>query len=97
MGIADPDVDRAQDVLKQKLQGPHSLMYKDCQVFSTYQDALLNTTVHVAFIGEEVYHNVCIDVHGVIHTHLFINSELDVFSGVCEDLLSHKRAVCGLA
>ena len=60
VGIADPDVGRAQDILKLKLLGPHALMYKGCQVFSTYQDALLNTKTHLAFIGMTVllYHDV---------------------------------------
>jgi hypothetical protein len=61
VGIADPDVGRAQDILKLKLQGPHALMYEGCQVFSTYQDAILNTTTHLAFIGM-TDHNVLLSL-----------------------------------
>ena len=66
VGIADPDVGRAQDILKLKLQGPHALMYEGCQVFSTYQDAILNTTTHLAFIGM-TDHNVLLSLIALVY------------------------------
>ena len=55
IGIADPDVTRAGEILERKLQGPHAHMYTDCEIFSSYQDALGSTRsgVDVAFIGEK--------------------------------------------
>lgn len=54
VAIADPDVSRALETLKCKLQGPNAHMYAGCEVFSSYLDVLNNpsTVVDVAFIGE---------------------------------------------
>ena len=54
IGIADTDVTRAKEILERKLRSPHAHMYTDCEIFSSYQDALGSTRsgVDVAFIGE---------------------------------------------
>ena len=81
VGIADPDMGRAQDTLKLKLQGPHALMYKDCQVFSTYQDALRNSTIHLAFIGMPHVRTVSIGVVNHPRFHLFSQGDQQRFLG----------------
>ena len=55
IGIADPDVTRAKEILERKLRGPHPHMYTDSEILSSYQDALGSTRsgVDVAFIGEK--------------------------------------------
>jgi predicted dehydrogenase len=61
VGIADPNVSRAEEIIKRKLQGPHASMYRECHVFSDYKDALLKKTVNIAFIGVHPH------VHGSPH------------------------------
>lgn len=51
VAIADPDLPKAQDVLKRKLGGPRGDIYRDCKVYADYKDALAATKPDVAFIG----------------------------------------------
>lgn len=51
VAIADPNQTRAQEILQGKLQGPHADLYRECQVFASYQEALEKDNIDVAFIG----------------------------------------------
>ena len=52
VAIADPDLPKAQEVLKSKLDGQFADMYKGCIVMANYLDAIETTKPHVAFIGK---------------------------------------------
>lgn len=51
VAIADPNMKRAKEILEEKLQGPYADLYRECQVFPSYLDALGKGNIDVAFIG----------------------------------------------
>lgn len=51
VAIADPDLPKAQEVLKRKQSGPHGDLYRDCKVYANYKDALAAAKPDIAFIG----------------------------------------------
>ncbi len=55
VAIADPIVDKAEAILKTKLQGTNAHMYKDCMAVKSYLDAIELTKPNVAFIGKDCY------------------------------------------
>ena len=52
VAIADPDLPKAQEVLKRKQNGAHGDLYRDCKVYADYKDALKAEKPDVAFIGK---------------------------------------------
>ena len=52
VAIADPNLGRAMEILQTKLQGPHTHFYTECELFSSYQDAIAKGNIDVAFIGK---------------------------------------------
>ena len=51
VAIADPDLEKAEKVLKKKLEGPHAHLYQDCVTMKSYLEAINIAKPHVAFIG----------------------------------------------
>lgn len=51
VAIADPDLPKAEQVLKRKLSEPRADLYRDCKVYSDYRDALAAAKPDIAFIG----------------------------------------------
>lgn len=54
VAIADPDLPKAQEVLKRKQNGAHADLYRDCKIYADYKDALAATKPDIAFIGKFV-------------------------------------------
>lgn len=51
VAIADPLLEKAERVLKTKLEGPYADLYKDCITVKSFLDAISLTEPDVAFIG----------------------------------------------
>ena len=64
VAIADPNEERAQEILQSKRQGPHADLYRECEVFSSYQDALGKGNIDIAFIGQ--FESTIIDLRDLI-------------------------------
>ncbi len=52
VGIADPAVSKAEEVLKRKASGPYAKVYEECAVYGDYREAIKACKPDVAFIGE---------------------------------------------
>ena len=67
VAIADIDTKKARDVLASKRTGAYAEVYKECEVYPGFAEAIKKKSPQVAFIGEEACqlnfppspHNVC--------------------------------------
>ena len=52
VGIADPDLPKAQHVLEEKSRGLQAEVYRECTVHADFREALKTCCPDVAFIGQ---------------------------------------------
>ncbi len=69
VAIADPDIPKAQALLKTKRGGTRDQLYSECKVYASYIDAVDATKPDVALIGE---HMTVTHVH-MLRFHCFWN------------------------
>ena len=82
VAIADPDLPKAQEVLKRKQGGPHGDLYSDCQLYADYKDALAATKPDIAFIGtaSEMWYSCAMFQHTHTHTHNLVPTYMQTFT-----------------